>query len=192
MQRREGAFFQALTPPSHFWLSLLPFYFKHFLLASSSYQVGKKMQRREGVFPQAFTMPSHFWLLLRPFTFAFLFQMFSRSIFFFSCRKKNAKKGGSLLSSSCFAFSFFASIFGLMFLPFRFKRFFLGIFFFSSKKKEIKTQRKKKKKKGKELTYFQAFILPSHFWPHVFVLSFQGLSPWHFHLLKQKKRKEKP
>jgi hypothetical protein len=69
MQKREGAFLQAPTPPFHFWLSLLPFYFKRFLLASSSYQAEKKMQRREGVFLQAFAMPSHFWLPLLPFHF---------------------------------------------------------------------------------------------------------------------------
>jgi hypothetical protein len=63
-KRREGVFLQALVLPSHFWLLLLPFCFKHFLLASSSSQIEekkrktkkknhkeeKKMQRREGTF----------------------------------------------------------------------------------------------------------------------------------------------
>jgi hypothetical protein len=31
-KRREGAYLQAFTLPSHFWLLLLPFYFKRFLL----------------------------------------------------------------------------------------------------------------------------------------------------------------
>jgi hypothetical protein len=34
---KEGAFFQAPTLPSHFWVPLLPFCFKCFLLASSSF-----------------------------------------------------------------------------------------------------------------------------------------------------------
>jgi len=39
---REGAFLQAPTLPSHFWLSLLPFCFKHFFLASSFSQAKEK------------------------------------------------------------------------------------------------------------------------------------------------------
>jgi hypothetical protein len=41
--RREGTYLQALTLPFHFWLSLLLFYFKRFLMASFSSQTeGKK------------------------------------------------------------------------------------------------------------------------------------------------------
>jgi len=59
-------------------------------------------------------------------------------------KKKNAEKGRSLPSSFHFALSFLAPTFGLLFLPFRFKHFLLGIFFFSSRKKEKKKKRKKK------------------------------------------------
>jgi hypothetical protein len=46
-KRREGAYLQAPTPPSHFWLSLLPFCFKQFLLASSSSSQAKKKKRNK-------------------------------------------------------------------------------------------------------------------------------------------------
>jgi hypothetical protein len=46
-KRREGAYLQALALPFHFWLSLLPFYSKCFLLASSSYQVEEKEKNKE-------------------------------------------------------------------------------------------------------------------------------------------------
>jgi hypothetical protein len=42
MQIREGAYFQAFALPSHFWLLLLPFRFKCFLLTSSSFQTKEK------------------------------------------------------------------------------------------------------------------------------------------------------
>jgi hypothetical protein len=41
-KRREGAYFQAPTLPFHFWLLLLPFYFKRFLLTSFCPQAEKK------------------------------------------------------------------------------------------------------------------------------------------------------
>jgi hypothetical protein len=46
-KRREGVYFQALALLSHFWLPLLPFCFKHFLLASSFSQA-KEKKCREG------------------------------------------------------------------------------------------------------------------------------------------------
>ncbi len=63
MQIREGVYFQAFALPSHFWLLLLPFCFKCFLLTSSSFQTKekkntmkkktiekKKMQKKEGTY----------------------------------------------------------------------------------------------------------------------------------------------
>jgi hypothetical protein len=47
MQIREGAYFQAFALPSHFWLLLLPFRFKCFLLTSSSFQTKEKKNHRE-------------------------------------------------------------------------------------------------------------------------------------------------
>jgi len=44
-KRKEGAYLQAPSLPSHFWLPLLPFYFKCFLLASSSFQTKKKKKK---------------------------------------------------------------------------------------------------------------------------------------------------
>jgi hypothetical protein len=44
-KRREGSYLQAPTLPSHFWLSLLPFCFKCFLLASSCPQAKKKKKK---------------------------------------------------------------------------------------------------------------------------------------------------
>jgi hypothetical protein len=58
-------------------------------------------------------------------------------------RKKNAKKGGSLPSSSHSALSLVAPTCGLLFLPFRFKHFLFGIFFLR-RRKERKPQRRKK------------------------------------------------
>jgi flagellar biosynthesis protein FlhB len=74
-------------------------------------------------------------------------------------KRKNAEKGGSLPSSSCFALSFLALASALLLLPFRFKCFLLTL---SSsqieekkeKHKEKKTHRKEKKcREGKELTF---------------------------------------
>ncbi len=42
--KKGGTYFQAPTLPSHFWLLLLPFRLKRFLLASSS-QIGKKKKK---------------------------------------------------------------------------------------------------------------------------------------------------
>ncbi len=128
--------FSFLAPT--FAVPFLPFYFKHFFLASFFAQAKekKKVQRREGAFLQALAMPSHFWLPLCPLTFGsrfcpltfpLLFQKLYPNIFFFSSRKKerktkkkniekekNAKKGRSLLSSSRFALSLLAPAFGLL------------------------------------------------------------------------------
>jgi hypothetical protein len=67
MQRKEGAFFQAPTLPSHFWVPLLPFCFKCFLLTFSSsraeekkkknHRKEKKMQKKEGAFNGGKTSP---------------------------------------------------------------------------------------------------------------------------------------
>ncbi len=47
MQIKEGAYFQTFVLPSHFWLLLLPFRFKCFLLTSSSFQTKEKKNHRE-------------------------------------------------------------------------------------------------------------------------------------------------
>jgi hypothetical protein len=44
-KRREGAYLQTPTLPSHFWLLLLPFCFKHFLLSSFSSQAKTKKKK---------------------------------------------------------------------------------------------------------------------------------------------------
>jgi hypothetical protein len=81
MQIREGAYFQAFVLPSHFWLLLLPFCFKRFLLTSSSFQTKeekkhneKKNHREEKNAEKGGNLP--------------LFKQ--------KKRKKNIKKGGSL------------------------------------------------------------------------------------------------
>jgi Na+/H+ antiporter NhaD/arsenite permease-like protein len=82
-----------LTPASS-TLPLLPFCFKCFLMASSSFQTKKnknhkeekKMQRKEGAFLQALVL--HFWLPFLP----FCFKRFLLGIFFFSSRRKEKKK----------------------------------------------------------------------------------------------------
>jgi hypothetical protein len=101
MQRRERTFLQTLAMPSHFWLPLLPFYFKRFLVPSSSSQAEEKKRK---------TIK----------------------------KKKNAEKGGSLPLSFRFALSLLILASDFLFPPFRFKRFFFGIFFFSSKRKKEK------------------------------------------------------
>jgi len=59
-------------------------------------------------------------------------------------KKKNVEKGRSLPLSSRYTLSLLAPTSGLLFLPFCFKRFLLGIFFFSKEKKK-KTIGKKEK-----------------------------------------------
>jgi hypothetical protein len=87
-------------------------------------------------------------------------------------KKKNAEKGGSLPSSSHFALSLLAPAFGLLFLPFRFKHFLLGIFFFSSRRKGKKTQRKKRNaEKEANLPFFSRLCI----WDETLLL----LSPFH-------------
>ncbi len=79
-------------------------------------------------------------------------------------RKKNVEKGGSLPSRSHLALSLLVPTSSLLFLPFRFKRFLLGIFFYSSKRKKGKTQRKKNHRKEKkckerrECTFLLSFV----------------------------------
>jgi hypothetical protein len=83
-----------------FALSLLPFYFKRFLLASSSFQATenekkkkktiekKKMQRKEGAYLQTLTFPSHFWLPLL----ASCFYFFISSIFSLASSSSQAEE----------------------------------------------------------------------------------------------------
>ncbi len=44
-KRREGSYLEALALPAHFWLPLLPFYFKHFLLTFFSSQAKEKKRK---------------------------------------------------------------------------------------------------------------------------------------------------
>jgi hypothetical protein len=46
MQRKEGAFLQAPTSAFSLWLSLLPLYFKHFLLTCSPFQAEEKRKKQ--------------------------------------------------------------------------------------------------------------------------------------------------
>jgi hypothetical protein len=46
-KKREGTYFQTLALPFHFWFPLLPFCFKHFLLASSSFQAEEKKTKKK-------------------------------------------------------------------------------------------------------------------------------------------------
>jgi hypothetical protein len=109
MQRKEGAFLQAPTLPSHFWLSILPFYFKCFLLAFSSSQAEEKKKIIKNVEEgESLPLSSHFaFSFLAPVSGLlfqhFRFKHFFLGIFFFSIKrkkkntkKKNAKKGRSL------------------------------------------------------------------------------------------------
>jgi hypothetical protein len=117
----------------------------------------KKLQRKKEL---SFKLPlcpfifgSHFY----PLTFVLLFQTFSPDS---SIRKekKNVEKGENLLSSSHSTFSPLVLASGLLFLPFCFKCFLLGIFFFSSKRKEKKNTKKKKCKEGREVTFLLSLL----------------------------------
>jgi len=124
------------------------------------------------------TFGSRFYYLV----FALSFQALSLGIFFSSKRKKNrkeqknAEKGGSLPSSSRFAFSFLAPVFAFLLLPFPFKRFLLA---FSSSQTEGKKNTRKKKtieknknvEKGRSLPFFSCFYI----WDEALFL----LSPLH-------------
>jgi hypothetical protein len=70
-------------------------------------------------------------------------------------KKKNAEKGRNLRSSSHSTFLPLAPASSLLFLPFHFKCFLLGIFSFLSRRKERKKNHKEEKKckKGKEFTF---------------------------------------
>ncbi len=163
MQKKEGAFLQAPTLPSHFWLLLLV---SHFWLPF---------------------LPSHFC----PPTSALLLQTFSPNIFFFSSRrkekktiqkKKNATKERSLLLSSHFALSFLAPTSTFLFFPFYFKHFLLASSYFQAKEKKNKEKTiEKKNMQRNKGAYLQPFVLPSHFWlpllPSYSVFSFQAFSP---------------
>ncbi len=118
MKRKEGTYFQALTLPSHFWLPLLPFCFKRFLLAPSSQVKEKKKKtiekKKNAEKGRSFPLSSCFALSLCALVFAlllipFCFKQFLLASSFFQVeerkktkkkkpqkRKKNAEKGGSL------------------------------------------------------------------------------------------------
>jgi uncharacterized protein YqhQ len=86
-----------------FALLLLPFYFKHFLLASFSSQVEERKKNNK--------------------------------------KEKNAEKGGREPSSFHFALSLLPPVSAFLFLPFCFKHLLLFIFFFSSRKKNTKKKK---------------------------------------------------
>jgi len=103
MKRKEGTYFQALTLPSHFWLPLLPFCFKRFLLAPSSQVKEKKkktIEKKKNVEKgRSFPLSSCFALSLCALVFAlllipFCFKQFLLASFFFQVeeRKKTKKK----------------------------------------------------------------------------------------------------
>jgi hypothetical protein len=156
-------------------LPLLPFYFKHFLLASSSFK-GEKKKKKEGKKKtiekeknaekgRSFSLSSRSALsfLAPPSTFSFLpfyFKHFLLAFSFSQVEKKNVEKGGSLLLSSRSTLSLLAFASSLLFLPFHFKHFLLGIFFFSSRRKKKTTKKKnhRKEKKCREGTKF-TFLL---------------------------------
>ncbi len=161
MQRREGAFLQTPGLPSHFWLLLLPFCFKHFLLASSSFQAKKRKNKEKKTIEKkinakkgrSFPLSSRFALSLLALAFALLFQTFSLGIFFFSSKrkkktkkkkhiekKKNAEKGGSFPSNSHSALSLLAPA-STSHSTLLFQMLSPSIFFFLSTRK-LKKQRK--------------------------------------------------
>jgi hypothetical protein len=164
MKRKEGTYFQALTLPSHFWLPLLPFCFKRFLLAPSSQVKEKKKKTIEKKKNCRKGKELSFKLLFCPLTlcscfcplaYTLLFQTISPGIFFFSSRRKKKNKEkktiekkkmqrreGGNLQALLVPFHFW-----LPFLPFYFCLFASNTFSFSSfssQAKEKKTQRKKK------------------------------------------------
>ncbi len=109
--------------------------------------------------------------------------------------RKNHEKGGSLPSTPVLP-----SHFWLLLLPFCYKRFLLTFFSFQTNRRKEKKRKLKKnhreKKNCRERKEF-SFKLPlcllifgSHFWPLVFALLFQVLSPSHLLLFKQRKRKK--
>jgi hypothetical protein len=185
-KRREGAYLQALALPSHFWVPLLPFYFKCFLLASSSSQVERKKQKnhrkkrnanKEGNFLSnshsviSFLGPTSVLPFL-PFCFK-RFLLFSSRI----KEKKNAEKGGSLFSSSRSTHSHF----WLLILDSCFCLFISSAFFMASsssqaekkdkKHKEKTIYKEKNPKKGGSLPFFSHFCI----WDKALLL----LSPFH-------------
>jgi hypothetical protein len=157
--RKEGTYFQAPALPFHFWVPLLPFCFKCFLITSSYFQTkekktikNKRNAEKGGSFPSSsryavsLLAPASTFPLL-PFCFKRFFLASSSSQVEENKRKtrkknrrekKNAKNEGSFPSNSRSALSFLAPTSALLFLPFRFKCFLLGILFSSSRRKEKK------------------------------------------------------
>ncbi len=132
------------------------------------------MQISEG----AFLLPFHFWLPLLPSHFCPFVSNVFFGIFLFSSRRKKRKqtKKKQIEEKKCkegreltFKLSLYpltlAPAFGLLFLPYCFKCFLLGICFFSSKRKEKKHKEKKhhrKEKKfreGRSLHLFSCFCI---------------------------------
>ncbi len=129
------------------------------------------MKTKERTYLQVLSLPFHFQLSLLPSCFCpFVSNTFFQHFLLFKQkkrkkkpqkRKKNAKKGGSLPSSFHFAFSLLTPAFALLFLPFRFKRFLLGIFFFSSKRRKRKHTKKKNHRKEKKMQRKEGAYLSS-------------------------------
>jgi hypothetical protein len=86
-------------------------------------------------------------------------------------KKKNVEKGGSFLSSFCFALSLLALASTLPFLPFCFKQFLLASFFSQRKEKKIE-QRKKNHREGKNVEKGGSFPSSSHCVLSFLVLAF--------------------
>jgi hypothetical protein len=158
------------------------------------------------------SLPSNFCfaLSLLAFTFTLPFQVFFLGIFFSSSRgkkntkkkktiekKKYAEKGGSLLSSSCSAFSLLALIFAFLFLHFCFKCFFLASSFSQIEEKKKHKEKKNHKeekicKKRRELAFKLSlclFTFGSHTYLPAFGLLFQAFSLSIFFFSKKRKKK---
>jgi len=190
-KRKVGTYFEAPTLPFHFWLPLLPFYFKCFLLASSSFQE-KKNHREEKKCKEGrelsfklslcpFTLCSYFC----PLTFALLFQTFYFGIFFFSSIKKEKKRKKCIERRELtFKLALCPLTFGSRFCPlvstFLFQTLSPLHLFLLKQKKKMKNTKKKKPiqnknnvEEGGNLTFFSHFC----FWDETLLLLFP------FHIL---------
>jgi hypothetical protein len=119
MQRREGAYFQALALPSHFWFLLLPSRFCTFVSSAFSWHLILLKQKKRKNTKKKKVIEN----------------------------KKYAKMGGSLPSSFHSVLSFLALVFALLLLPFHFKHFLLTFFFPSNKRKKKHKEKKIVEKK---------------------------------------------
>ncbi len=199
MQRKEGAFFQTLALPFHFWLPLLPSHFcpsfQKVFTGKLLIKTQKKKKKKKTIEKKknaengwSFPSSSYFALsLLAPTpTFPLLPFCFKHFLLTSSCfqakekkrkpqRKKICKERRELTFKLSLCFSLLALAFGLLFLPFNFKRFLLGIFFFSSKRKERKTQREKNHREEKKCKKGRAHTSRFCIWGEALLL----LSPLH-------------